>query len=226
MNHWSVPEMWCGDCWIIGGGRSVLQEFGVPQDIISKVESGGLPYSTYSEYLSPLHSKNVVGTNIAFKLGSWVSALYFCDRQFFRDHREGILSFPNLKVTCVNHIDTELQPFTTNLKRLKRDYQAGLSTRKDTICWNGNSGAAAINFAVHAGAKRILLLGFDMVLQDSRSHWHRVYKKNTHKNDFIRFIQKFPAIAKDAKSRGIEILNVSPISAIDCFPKVSLKDVL
>lgn len=226
MKHWNVPEMWNGDCWIIGGGRSVLQQFDVPQETILKVEKGELPFSAYSEYLTPLHSKNVIGTNIAFKLGNWVSVFYFCDRQFFRTHLNEILLFPNLKVTCVNHIDTSLLPLTTNIKRLKRDYKPGLSFKSDTICWNSNSGGAAINFAVLAGAKRILLLGFDMCPQEDKTHWHNVYKVNTPKQNFKRFLEYFPQIAKDAKSKGVEILNVSPNSAIDCFPKVSLKEVL
>jgi hypothetical protein len=33
-------------------------------------------------------------------------------------------------------------------------------------------------------------------------------------------------MARDAKLRGIEILNVCPESAITVFPKVTLKDIL
>lgn len=225
MQHWNVPEMWKGDCWIIGGGRSVLHQFDVPQETILRVEKGELPFSAYSEYMTPIHSKNVIGTNIAFKLGKWVSVFYFCDRQFFRTHKNEILSFPNLKVTCVNHLDTALLPETTNIKRLKRDYKPGLSNKSDTICWNSNSGAAAINFAVLAGAKRILLLGFDMAPQE-KTHWHNAYSVSTPKNSFARFLDYFPQIAKDAKQRKIEILNVSPTSALNCFPKVALKEIL
>lgn len=204
----------------------MLQQFGVSGEVISKVEKGRLPFSTYSEYLAPLHTKNVVGTNIAFMLGSWVSVFYFCDRTFFRVHREKILAFPNLKVTCVSSLDRNLLPETLNIKRLKRDYRPGLSFKPDTICWNHNSGAAAINFAILAGAKRILLLGFDMNPQDGRTHWHNAYSSNTLRASFNRFLSKYPALAADAKKNKIEILNISPNSALDCFPKMELKDVL
>lgn len=226
MDYWKVPRMWTGDCWIIGGGNSITQQFGIPLDIVAKVKSGELPYSTYSDYLAPLHSKNVIGTNVAYKLGDWISVFYFCDARFFREHREGILAFRNLKVTCVSHLDTNLLPYQTNIKRLKRDYKFGLSTKPNTIHWNANSGAAAINFAFLAGAKRILLLGFDMLPQDGATHWHSAYKIQTPKNSFARFLKKFPDIAADAKRHKIEILNVSPNSALECFPKVSLKEVL
>lgn len=219
--------MWTGDCWIIGGGNSVLQQFGVPPNIVEQVKGGQLPYSTYGDYLAPLHNKNVIGTNVAYMLGPWISVLYFCDARFFRLHSEGINNFHNIKATCASAFGTELEGRLANVKRLKRDYKPGLSSRPDTICWNSNSGAAAINFAVLAGAKRILLLGFDMLSQEGETHWHSVYGNiRTHKNTFKRFLVKFPDIARDAKKRGVEILNVSPNSAITVFPKVSLKEVL
>lgn len=219
--------MWTGECWIIGGGPSLVQQFGIPPDVVEKVKAGGLPYSTYGDYLAPLHNKNVIGTNVAFKLGNWVSVLYFCDSRFYRMNMEEINNFPNIKATCSSSFGKEIETKMRNVKRLKRDYRGGLSTRRDTINWNQNSGAAAINFAVLAGAKRILLLGFDMCQQEEQTHWHTAYGTvRTHKNVFKRFLQKFPAIAEDARKRGVEILNVCPDSAISSFPKVSLKEVL
>ena len=225
MSLWTVPRMWNGDCWIIGGGISMLHQFGVPSEVIARVEKGELPFSSYSSFLSPLHSKNVIGTNIAFTLGGWVDVFYFCDARFFLDHWELIIKFPNLKVTCVGHLSNQLQPMTTEIKRLKRDYQPGLSAEPGTIRWNFNTGAAAINFAVLAGAQRILLLGFDMN-GGQKTHWHNVYKEPTHRFDFQRFLKFYPAIAREAKRMKVEILNVSPNSALDVFPRVSLKEVL
>jgi hypothetical protein len=62
--------------------------------------------------------------------------------------------------------------------------------------------------------------------QNKNTHWHNVYGANTARKNFNRFLKQFPDIARDAKKRKIEILNVSPNSAIEVFPKVSLKDVL
>ncbi len=228
--HWEPPELWPdGECWILGGGASLPRQFGIPEEVIQNVESSKDPLSIYSEYLKPIHDKHVIGTNLAFMLGNWISALYFADTTFFRVYRKEILKFPNLKVTCVNHIDKNLLPLTRNIKRMKRDNQAGLSKRQDTINWNYNSGAAAIDFAAHLGVKRINLLGFDMKPVDDRTHWHegfQCYLKPTKDHVFKRFLKMFPIIAIHAKIRGIEILNVNPDSAIEDFPKVSLKEVL
>ena len=101
------------------------------------------------------------------------------------------------------------------------------------VSWNCNSGSAAISIAANAGAARIILLGFDMKLDKEQQHWHDLYGRNAPRNPkkprhfpFDRHLRGFPEIAKDAKRRGIEILNCCSDSAITCFPKYSLKELL
>jgi hypothetical protein len=114
-------------------------------------------------------------------------------------------------------------------------HSRGISDNPKMVSWNGNSGAAAISIAANMGAKRIILLGFDMKLDDSKhQHWHNVYNRNytnpkpnkPHHLPFDRHLRGFPEIAKDAKRRGIEILNCCPDSAIKEFPKFSLKELI
>lgn len=229
---WNVPRMWeGGDCWIIGGGSSIPRQFGVPDDIIAKVNSKELPFSSYSDYLSPLHNKNVIGVNLAFLLGGWVSVMYFCDAQIFKIYKPLMSQFHNLKVTCASTF-TNYKSEMINIKRLKRDNRPGLSFRSDTICWNQNSGAAAINFAVLTGAKRILLLGFDMQpVEGVRTHWVNgldgsLYRRPSTKTVFTNFLKKYPIIAKEAKQAKVEILNVNSNSALKDFKVVTLQQVL
>lgn len=231
MTPWKIPKMWeGGECWIIGGGLSFPRQFGVSEDIIERVISKQDSIDVYSDYFKPLHNRHVIGVNIAFMLGDWISVFYFCDASFLRVHHERIFKFRNLKATCVNHLDRDLLPQAINIKRMKRDMRYGLSNKADTICWNFNSGAAAIDFAAHTGVKRILLLGFDMKLDDvsKQAHWHKGMKgyKPSSSAVYRRFLRTFPAIAADAKQRKIEILNVNTDSAIEQFPKVKLEEVL
>ncbi len=101
------------------------------------------------------------------------------------------------------------------------------------LSWNGNTGAAAINLAVHFGAKRIMLLGFDMNIDGNRmQHWHDLYGKGPVSDDrrkrklpFARHLQGFPVIAEDAKKLGVQIINVSANSEITCFPKMTIKQI-
>jgi uncharacterized Rossmann fold enzyme len=85
--------------------------------------------------------------------------------------------------------------------------------------------------AANAGAKRIVLLGFDMNVNDEGCQWwHTVYTRNNavarNKLPFARHLRGFGQIAIDARKRGIELLNASPASAIREIRKVKLKDVL
>ena len=83
--------------------------------------------------------------------------------------------FPGLKVSC----DPRVEKFPW-VKFLGRDgsHGKGISQNPRLVSWNGNSGAAAINFAVHAGVKRVVLLGFDMKLGvGTQQHWHDIYHR-------------------------------------------------
>lgn len=195
------------------------------------MEKKEVPLSIYSEYLKPIHNKNVIGVNLAFMLGDWVSVMYFCDSHIFRGYKAHLDKFHNLKVTCAQSFGAETVKEMINIKRLKRDVKPGLSFRPDTICWNNNSGAAAINFAVLTGAKRIMLLGYDMKSNEGKTHWVNgadgpLYTKPSSEMTFKIFKRRFPAIATQAREHGVEILNVGPDSALEDFRKVSLSEVL
>lgn len=226
---WRVPKIWENeDAWILGGGPSIPHQFGVPQDIIDKVKEGKLPPSSYSPYLHPIHDRNVIGVNAAYNLGSWIKVLFFGDKGFFLKHKRDIRKFPNLKITCAN-TGKNWEYQKTQVKFLSRESRRhGICDSPEKICWNFNSGAAAINVAVHFGVTRIFLLGFDMKESDKTgSHWHNVYNNKSIKDvTFNRHLKSFPYIEKDTKKRGIEIINLNPDSAIKCFKKANLDEVI
>ena len=229
---WRVPKIWDGgDVWIIGGGPSVPRQFDVPEDIIQKVTQGTLPPNAYSPYMHPIHDKHVIGVNMSYKLGMWIDVVMFGDSGFFLKERNGLATFPGIKVSCNTGSQGERW-----IKHLGRDgsHSKGISTNPMLVGWNGNTGGAAINLAVHMGAKRILLLGFDMNLDGTRmQHWHDLYGKGPvlderrkRKLPFSRHITSFSFIAADAKRLGVEIINLSPGSSINDFPKMSVKEFL
>jgi hypothetical protein len=235
---WSVPKMWeDGDVWILGGGPSVTKQFNIPDKVVQSVMEGTSPLSIYSPYMSALHDKHVIGINISFMIGDWIDMMFFGDEKFYTIYKEHLAMFPGLKVSC--HVNMKSVPWIKYLEKDGRKAQ-GISPKPNAVGWNNNSGAAAISVAANAGAKRIMLLGFDMCKDEkNRKHWHNVYAsietrqiikaRNINRVaplPFERHLRGFPAIARDAKARGIEILNVSPDSKITVFPKVSVKDIL
>lgn len=230
-NKWLVPKMWeDGECWILGGGPSLPRQFGVPEETITEVAEKKSSMDKYSNYLSPIHDKHIIGTNVSYLLGNWVSVLYFCDLPFFRSNKHLLYNFHNLKITDTGNMPTKNAYQHKRIKKLRRDNRYGISMNPSILKWNHHAGGGAINLAALFGCKRILLLGFDMKPDDSgRTHFHSGlanYPGPTRDITFTRFLKSFPQLAEDAKRHKIEILNVCPESAITSFPKVQLKDVL
>lgn len=233
---WKVPEMWKGgECWILGGGPSVPRIFGVPVEIIEKVQYRELGIDAYSPYLSALHNKHIIGVNTAYLIGDWVDIVFFGDAQFYLEHKKRLIEFRGLKVSC--HPRTHSRsgdPTIHNIKFTPMDtrHPDGLTDRLGHVCWNKHSGSGAINLGYHLGVKRIYLLGFDMKLDvNGKSHNHAEYfeegmPKFGKNLPFKRHLMYYDKIAEDAKNLGIEIINVNDDSAITQFPMVMPEEVL
>jgi hypothetical protein len=93
---------------------------------------------------------------------------------------------------------------------------------RDHVC-GYDCGTSAINLAYHFGATEIVLLGMDM--QGNR--WCN--GEFDHPMPYIpsghhaRHSSVLPKIAKDAKRKGIRIVNCSPISKVKCFDRQPLE---
>lgn len=87
---------------------------------------------------------------------------------------------------------------------------------EDRSCINtGNSGYGALNIAYHMQPKHIMILGLDA----SNGYFfdERKYTKNLNHLPMI-----FRSSITQLNSRGIEVLNASQYSKIDCFPRCTL----
>jgi len=227
----SMFKIWeNGECFIIGGGPSILKQFNVPVELQEKVITKEIPISSLSPYFKSIHNKHVIGVNAAYLLGTWMDFIFFGDSSFFVKNKQNLFPYPTLKVTCHAVIGGSKYHGFKYLEKDKRKGQ-GISLQPNKVCWNGNSGGAAIDFAVKLGVKRIYLLGFDMCLGSTNNqHWHNQYnsanRKNMRKLPFRRHILGFPKIAADAKKLGVEIINVNPDSKIEDFRKVNLTEII
>jgi hypothetical protein len=101
-----------------------------------------------------------------------------------------------------------------------------LSMNPTTLCLGQNSGYQAINVAVLLGARKILLLGYDMQRgEDGARHWHEDHKIPT-PNFYPKFLKHFPTMIEPLAAAGVEVWNCTRRTALDAFPKVSLEDAL
>lgn len=214
---WKPPEMWADQTvYIIGGGPSVLRTA-----------------------LHRIHDRPVIGTNNAFTLGPWVDVTFFGDRKWWDDHGMDLLRHPGMIITCLPNA-----PFTSlsRVKQLKMERRRlGIWTKtRDTICWNQNSGAAAINLAILLGAARVVLLGFDFKTDKERGlreghSWHEFHTSIPQQDIYTnKFLKSMKCIKKDLVQlnesgtwpRQVEVLNATPDSALKEFPMVSLEETL
>jgi len=225
--RWSAPKIWKGGtCWIIGGGSSITKQFRIPDDVVQQVRDKKLPLSAFSPYMSILHDKHVIGVNSAFLLGDWIDICFFGDKDWFFDNKPELDKYKGLVVGCPSVL--KIQSFVDlGIKYVEKNdiKEYGISEDPSKVCWNKNSGAAAISLAFNLGCKRIILLGFDMQITDDKKHWHVQYDQNA-PIPFAKHLVGFGDIASDAERLGIEILNCNPDSAIPNFKKIDLEDLI
>lgn len=200
-----VEKIWPkSTVFVIGGGPSILD-----QD------------------LSPLKDRHVLGVNNAVYL-PFADVLFFGDAKWYWWNVKAVREFSGPKYTLNKGPEhgwpsVENEPGLTllKLKQYKHMYMKG----PEGIGWNKSSGAAAINVAVHLGAKRIVLLGYDM-RNNGRKNWMPHEWEHTKQNPYEGMSQGFQFIKKSAIKYGIEILNATPGTALKIFPRIKLNKLL
>jgi hypothetical protein len=86
-----------------------------------------------------------------------------------------------------------------------------------------------VNLAMLLGAKRIVLLGYDMKAgARGKKHHHPDHagRNPTGAAQFKGWVAAFATMAPDLAKAGVEILNCSRETALDMFPRAKLEDVL
>ncbi len=94
--------------------------------------------------------------------------------------------------------------------------------------WGGNSGFHALNLAVQFGARRIVLVGYDMTVRNGL-HWHGAHPRgmnNPTETNTRRWARVLDDQAERIASLGVEVLNASPVSALTAYRRVKLEDVI
>jgi len=90
------------------------------------------------------------------------------------------------------------------------------------LLYGNNAGAAALNLALSLGARRVFLLGIDLQMLE-RPNSHGIRRERVKPAPYKRFARSFEAIAK-ALPAGREVVNVSDVSRLTCFPRVSVAE--
>ena len=195
-----VNEIWTGETiYLIGGGPS-LKNF----------------------KWNSLQGKKTIAINKAIKFYNNADVMYWTDGRVYTWFEKEINEFKGLKYTI------RARSYPSNVTILKKGKKYGLELAKDTLSHGNNSGYAAINLAIHLGAKRIVLLGYDMGRTNEGSHFHDGYPVNATADKIYKeqFLPGFSILKNELKGKGIQIFNACPTSNLKAFPRITIEEAL
>jgi hypothetical protein len=165
----------------------------------------------------------VVAVGDGVRLAPFADVLYHADDSWWK-YYDGVPSFRGMKITFSMEAAQRfgLHRVAVKVKNSGFGYR-GVSFEPNYVHSGGNSGFQALNLAVLFGARRIVLLGYDM----KGSHFfgeHPRPLRNREPNPKWRdaFAEAAPMLAE----RGVEVLNATRSTALTCFPRVNLDDAL
>lgn len=168
------------------------------------------------------HEANVVVINDSYRLCPRADLLYFCDYKWFQWHRPAVEAWPGRAVTAAMQAAAECP----KLKWIRLGERTGLAESPDTLNTGRNGGYQAINLAVHAGARRIVLVGFDMAAApDGASHWHGGHRgRPAHPTTWRDWLPHFETIVEPLRARNVTVVNATIGGALETFPRARLED--
>lgn len=206
LTSFTVPRSWKnGVAVCIGSGPSLSRE---QIDLVHEAHKAGRVYA--------------IAINNGYMVAPWADVLYACDRVWWDWYYEDTIDFQGLRITR----DTFAKKKYPDLIWIEGEaHDQGLSKRQDSIVNGQIGGYQAINLAVNFGAKKILLIGYDMRNIKGQSHWHGDHPNNQ-RPFWNQRVAHFRNMVPDLEERGINVINCTPGSAIDAFPMGDLQDEL
>lgn len=138
-----------------------------------------------------------------------------------------------------NEYATELRAFegelwTTNaeaariyrLHHIRAEVGAGMPKEPGTIMLGSHSGYQAVQLAIHFGAARVVLLGYDLQAKTKQRHWHGNHRNlgNPVPDRFPEWRREFHKLKREML--GVEIVNATRDTALECFDRVPLEEAL
>lgn len=214
--YWTAPRLWGGETVFILGGGPSLKGFDA-----SVLRGRG---------------KAIAVNDAGLILAPWADCLYFADKQWHDgdlrkggswqgnwrdlDLYTGPDDGPRLIVTRADELELGDQ---RDIRHMIFERRVPLST--DPARLAGRSGGAnAMNLALHFGASRIVLLGFDM---RPSGNWHDRHGQPQKASRYPEaFVPEQYQMAPVFERLGVQVLNATPGSALGCYPMVDLEKLL
>lgn len=160
--------------------------------------------------------------NSAVTIAPWAEFVFFGDGRWWRWNGAKIAEdYAGRIVTASAAVIRD-----GRVLRINKEYNGPVSADPTSVC-GIDSGAMSTNLAYHLGARRIVLLGYDMKFaEDGRSHHHDPHEFPSIEQNYVeKFAPQFPAMVEFYRKQGIEVVTCTP-TTLDCVPLVSLEEAL
>lgn len=203
---WAVPPMW--------RGRTVVILAGGPSLTADQVE--------HVRQAQAADACQVLAINNSLWLAPWADAHWFCDRRWWDWHQDEVRAFGGVKLTLENYDLAEL-----GVHGVHNMGAVGFCPDPRGVYTGKNSGYQCIHVAAHAQAARVLLLGYDMRIVEGRTHWHAGHGRPLGPKVYSQImLPHFEALRAPLEARGVEVINCTPGSALDVWPRGRIEDCL
>lgn len=165
----------------------------------------------------------VVAINDAAVRLPWADVMFTADMSYVLRRRNIIRQFFGTKILAAP-VGFPLPAGVGIVERVNR-LAVGATSSDPMTTVTGNSGFSALILAAARGAARIVLIGFDMA---GPGHWFGEYewKCRLGVEQYPDWIAQMEAVGGWLRSRGCDVVNLNPDSAIRCFRFASLDEVL
>jgi hypothetical protein len=163
-----------------------------------------------------------VAVNDTYRLAPWADVLYAADAKWWDQH-QGVPDFRGLKFS----MERKSRSFP-GVQVLEKTGEDGIELSPTGLKKGMNSGYQAINLAVHLGAKRIVLLGYDMqIAPNGRTHFFGDHPREIRRSsDYAAFRACFDSLVAPLAALGISVVNCTRETALTAFPRAPLAETL
>lgn len=205
--YWTPEPIWCGGTAFLLAGGASLRGFQVER----------------------LRGRHVMVINSSCHAAPWAEILYFTDNSWFEKHRAIVNAWQGLVITLSRHAKRDAPD---KVRRILGDRIQGETPGEfpklgsQAVRQGKSSGHTAVGLAFALGAKRIVLLGYDMRMVDGRTHHHDDYAMADHEIYAREWIPEFDGWNEAALKHGVTIVNATPGSALKEFSAVDIEEEL
>jgi hypothetical protein len=210
---WTSRKLWAGQtCAVLASGPSMARE------IAQAVRESGCRVIAVNDQGIDKNGKPA--------MAPWADILYASDATWWLNSKRDALKFAGRKVTIAQQSNVKPNVISDDVHVMGHGGVAGFDDRLTHLRTGSNSGYAATHLAIHLGATRIVLCGFDMRVVGDKAHWFGDHHwRGPHRTDYSIFLYHFRNAAQEFLKRA-QVINATPGSALKCFPSMDLKEAL